>query len=364
MPVLIVWLPFRETRFPELERKMYQWLCAWPQDRPILDADIRTQALNLAKFMGIPDHKFKASDGWIENFKRRNGVKNGRYIPGDGEDDAKLKAHGYRSIYQSLPEQEAEAAAMAEAQAQAKAEAERKLMEEPEGDIPANHPLLNEEAVRLAHDPNHSPDMRRKAWIAAQPNRYGADDDAIPDPYPYVIDDFSDDEDPRSSQASAHTGVRSTHRHPNSIPFVSTADDDASREPNPRGRIVPCPMPRLPTQPSLSNPPLAPDGSGKRIYVRRKRGAIIPREPSTCPSADVAEEYMFQVVWFCRMQNEGFISEEQLFWMDEVWQALRELKQGTRMPMENYHEKTQEWRRKLLKQKQEERKVQNAAASS
>ncbi|KAI0338931.1 hypothetical protein BDW22DRAFT_1432143 [Trametopsis cervina] len=68
----------RGVKFPWLEMKMTEWAreCAF-KNTLITDASIHEQGLRFAKTQGWPEGKFKASAGWVENFKSRNGIKKG-----------------------------------------------------------------------------------------------------------------------------------------------------------------------------------------------------------------------------------------------------------------------------------------------
>lgn len=45
--------------------------------KPVSDIEIRTRAKEIAKIKGVGEDKFKASAGWVENFKHRNNIKKG-----------------------------------------------------------------------------------------------------------------------------------------------------------------------------------------------------------------------------------------------------------------------------------------------
>jgi hypothetical protein len=69
---------FRPSKFPEVEEELKKWLERLSQSQThITDAMIRDQAKTVAKYLDIPEDKFKASAGWIENFKSRHGVRKG-----------------------------------------------------------------------------------------------------------------------------------------------------------------------------------------------------------------------------------------------------------------------------------------------
>lgn len=62
---------------------MRRWLqeCI-DNDTSISDSLVRSRALEIAKTLGIPEDKFKASSGWIENFKHRHGIRSGKWTQG------------------------------------------------------------------------------------------------------------------------------------------------------------------------------------------------------------------------------------------------------------------------------------------
>jgi hypothetical protein len=61
----------------------------------ITDSLIRAKAKEVAQRLHIPEERFKASSGWIENFKLRQGIKSGK-LTGDGK-DARL-----RNVYAAI----------------------------------------------------------------------------------------------------------------------------------------------------------------------------------------------------------------------------------------------------------------------
>ncbi|KAJ6512180.1 CenpB-DNA-bind-domain-containing protein [Mycena vitilis] len=75
----------RPSKFPEIEEDMVKWLLQCSDANTVLsDSMIRNKAKEIARDLGIPDERFKASSGWIENFKHRHGVRAGVWI-GDGK---------------------------------------------------------------------------------------------------------------------------------------------------------------------------------------------------------------------------------------------------------------------------------------
>lgn len=75
----------RPSKFPDVELSLRGWLSdCKKQNVPITDNMIRQKAKDTARELGIGDDKFKASSGWIENFKHRHGIRKGVWI-GDGK---------------------------------------------------------------------------------------------------------------------------------------------------------------------------------------------------------------------------------------------------------------------------------------
>ncbi|KAI0926737.1 hypothetical protein AcV5_007446 [Taiwanofungus camphoratus] len=68
----------RPSKFPHLERCLERWLIDCRNKSIILtDSLIRTKAKEVARNMGLGDDRFKASSGWVENFKHRQGIRRG-----------------------------------------------------------------------------------------------------------------------------------------------------------------------------------------------------------------------------------------------------------------------------------------------
>lgn len=74
---------YRPSKFPIVEALMANWLqeCL-DRDVPITDSSIRQKALEAANTSGVPREKFKASSGWIENFKHRHEIRGGKWTAG------------------------------------------------------------------------------------------------------------------------------------------------------------------------------------------------------------------------------------------------------------------------------------------
>ncbi|KJA24068.1 hypothetical protein HYPSUDRAFT_39206 [Hypholoma sublateritium FD-334 SS-4] len=70
----------RTSKFPALEEDMRKALQAWAEQRVnITDHLIRTRALELAVDCNITPDMFKASSGWVENFKARHDIRRGEW---------------------------------------------------------------------------------------------------------------------------------------------------------------------------------------------------------------------------------------------------------------------------------------------
>ncbi|EIN12370.1 hypothetical protein PUNSTDRAFT_124253 [Punctularia strigosozonata HHB-11173 SS5] len=84
----------RPSKFPEIEMELQKWLVEMDAAKQILtDASIRQKAKEVARTMEIPEDKFKASSGWIENFKHRHGIRRGVW-QGDGKNTRAARAMG------------------------------------------------------------------------------------------------------------------------------------------------------------------------------------------------------------------------------------------------------------------------------
>ncbi|KAG6831007.1 hypothetical protein H0H87_006580 [Tephrocybe sp. NHM501043] len=66
------------SKFPEIEEELRKWLVECSvRNIAISDASIRDRAKQVARALDIPEDKFKASSGWVDNFKTRAGVQKG-----------------------------------------------------------------------------------------------------------------------------------------------------------------------------------------------------------------------------------------------------------------------------------------------
>ncbi|ODQ50840.1 hypothetical protein SAICODRAFT_31616 [Saitoella complicata NRRL Y-17804] len=94
----------RGGKFPELEKTLSVWARNVFQQGGILsDSLIRDKAKELAHAVGISEVDFKASSGWIENFKFRNMIKRGKIIEEEDEgppdmDEAMENAHNMNQL--------------------------------------------------------------------------------------------------------------------------------------------------------------------------------------------------------------------------------------------------------------------------
>lgn len=86
---------YRLAKYPRLEAELKDWVVTESANGMIFtDAMIRKKAMELdEKWHLETEGKFKASPGWIENFKARVGIRKGRYT-GVGTSDEKAKAQG------------------------------------------------------------------------------------------------------------------------------------------------------------------------------------------------------------------------------------------------------------------------------
>ncbi|KAI9061331.1 CenpB-DNA-bind-domain-containing protein [Trametes sanguinea] len=83
----------RPSKFPELEYRLAQWVKTVSKNGTVLsDALLRQRAREIGDSQGYTADKFKASSGWLENFKHRHGIRRGVWM-GYGTADAKARAY-------------------------------------------------------------------------------------------------------------------------------------------------------------------------------------------------------------------------------------------------------------------------------
>ncbi|RPD62767.1 CenpB-DNA-bind-domain-containing protein [Lentinus tigrinus ALCF2SS1-6] len=83
----------RPSKFPSLERRLEEWVkLASKSGKTLTDSVLRQKAREFGDEMGYTADKFKASSGWLENFKHRHGIRRGVWH-GDGLLDAKYRAY-------------------------------------------------------------------------------------------------------------------------------------------------------------------------------------------------------------------------------------------------------------------------------
>ncbi len=83
---------FRPSKFPIIEDKMVLWLAdPETQKTQLSDLRLREKAREIAQSLGVNDDRFKASSGWVENFKHRHGIRGGVWT-GDGPKSGARKA--------------------------------------------------------------------------------------------------------------------------------------------------------------------------------------------------------------------------------------------------------------------------------
>ncbi|KAI5120766.1 hypothetical protein M0805_004729 [Coniferiporia weirii] len=96
----------RPSKFPEIEHELQDWLLGCRNVKSLIsDVMIRTKAREAAKLLGIGEDKFKASAGWVENFKHRQGIKKGIWvgrpeppiIPDDSDESDCEMLHEFRA---------------------------------------------------------------------------------------------------------------------------------------------------------------------------------------------------------------------------------------------------------------------------
>lgn len=88
---------------------MIMWLAEEETTKTSLsDMRLREKARQIARDIGMSEERFKASSGWVENFKHRHGIRGGIWT-GDGFNTRAARALGMATIDTQLSPEEAEA---------------------------------------------------------------------------------------------------------------------------------------------------------------------------------------------------------------------------------------------------------------
>ena len=116
----------RPAKFENIELLMYPWLMECRESRSLIsDAMIRAKAREVAREIGISDDKFKASAGWVENYKHRANIKKGvwigkpdpdAYTPSEHTEDERDDVVFYYDLIEEKKRMEAEEQARREAE--------------------------------------------------------------------------------------------------------------------------------------------------------------------------------------------------------------------------------------------------------
>jgi hypothetical protein len=76
----------RPSKFPNIEKLLIEKLREISKDgSPLSDSLIRAKAREVAQELNVLDEKFKASSGWVDNFKSRAGIRRGIMTKGTEE---------------------------------------------------------------------------------------------------------------------------------------------------------------------------------------------------------------------------------------------------------------------------------------
>ncbi|KAF5382521.1 hypothetical protein D9615_002955 [Tricholomella constricta] len=87
----------RPSKFPEIEDELEKWLEDCTQKKtPITDNSIRARAKETARRLHIAEEKFKASSGWVENFKSRHNIRGGAWLGHEQATTARILVDGSR----------------------------------------------------------------------------------------------------------------------------------------------------------------------------------------------------------------------------------------------------------------------------
>jgi len=78
----------RPSKFPTIEKQLIERLRELSKDgSPLSDSLIRAKAREVALEQNVQDEKFKASSGWVDNFKARAGIRRGVMTKGTQDEE-------------------------------------------------------------------------------------------------------------------------------------------------------------------------------------------------------------------------------------------------------------------------------------
>ena len=85
---LLLIITYRPSKFPNIEKQLIERLREFSKDGSLLsDSLIRAKAREVALEQNVLDEKFKASSGWVDNFKSRAGIRRGIMTKGTQEEE-------------------------------------------------------------------------------------------------------------------------------------------------------------------------------------------------------------------------------------------------------------------------------------
>jgi Tc5 transposase DNA-binding domain len=86
-----------------MEKLIVPWLEKMSKAKqPITDSSIRTKAREVAQALHISHNQFKASSGWVDNFKRRHNIRKGVYRGGQLQLSALMEIGSGQSELQEI----------------------------------------------------------------------------------------------------------------------------------------------------------------------------------------------------------------------------------------------------------------------
>ena len=105
----------RPSKFPDIETRLSAWAheCAIT-NYYLTDHAIREKAKTVARSLGYPEEKFKASSGWVEKFKERNNIRKGKVNGEPAGAAGAVRSLSAASSFVQGPESEMESATPSE----------------------------------------------------------------------------------------------------------------------------------------------------------------------------------------------------------------------------------------------------------
>jgi len=96
----------REVLHPQLERCLFVWFSQVQHDIITIDKILIEKAKEFGEMLGICDQSFKYSQGWLEKFKNRHGIKLKKLAEAGSVDMAVVQCEREREIFEMVTDKE------------------------------------------------------------------------------------------------------------------------------------------------------------------------------------------------------------------------------------------------------------------